>query len=128
MILLTTFHLSPVTAVFDVCVMSQASTLLARWTGGLLRPARQRVVAGGNVTGRSTSVFYYPSRGTVLEPLPAFAGPGDHGDRLGRGEPARSATSRPSAGPPRAADRPHHSGLLRTEGPYSGAPRRKPDP
>src|SRR5712691_554914 len=34
--------------------------LLARWTGGRLRPGRHRVVAGGTVTRRSTAVFVYP--------------------------------------------------------------------
>jgi isopenicillin N synthase-like dioxygenase len=40
--------------------------LLARWTGGRLRPGRHRVVAGGTVTRRSTAVFVYPALGTVV--------------------------------------------------------------
>jgi flavonol synthase len=51
-----------------------SGTLLTRWTNGLLRPARHRVVAGGAVTRRSTAVFYYPSLDTVLEPLGPFVG------------------------------------------------------
>ena len=47
--------------------------LLARWTGGRLRPGRHRVVAGGTVTRRSTAVFVYPALETVVGPLPAFA-------------------------------------------------------
>jgi len=35
--------------------------LLARWTGGRLRPGRHRVVAGGTVTRRSMAVFVYPA-------------------------------------------------------------------
>ena len=47
--------------------------LLARWTGGRLRPGRHRVVAGGTVTRRSTAVFVYPALETVVGPLPPFA-------------------------------------------------------
>ncbi len=43
--------------------------LLARWTGGRLRPGRHRVLAGGTVTRRSTAVFVYPALETVVEPL-----------------------------------------------------------
>ncbi|WP_300611456.1 2OG-Fe(II) oxygenase family protein, partial [Trebonia sp.] len=50
-----------------------SGTLLTRWTNGLLRPARHRVVAGGTVTRRSTAIFYYPGLAQVLEPLPPFA-------------------------------------------------------
>ena len=50
-----------------------SGTLLARWTGGRLRPARHRVVAGGTVTRRSTAVFVYPSLATVVQPLAPFA-------------------------------------------------------
>ena len=41
--------------------------LLARWTGGRLRPGRHRVVAGGTVTRRSMAVFVYPSLETVID-------------------------------------------------------------
>ncbi len=54
-----------------------SGTLLTRWSNGLLRPARHRVVAGGTVTRRSTAVFYYPGLAEVLEPLPPFAEPGE---------------------------------------------------
>jgi flavonol synthase len=47
--------------------------LLARWTGGRLRPGQHRVVAGGTVTRRSTAVFAYPALDTVVGPLPPFA-------------------------------------------------------
>jgi len=57
-----------------------SGTLLTRWSNGLLRPARHRVVAGGSVTRRSTAVFYYPSLEQVLEPLPAFTDPGEETD------------------------------------------------
>jgi flavonol synthase len=50
-----------------------SGTMLARWTGGRLRPGRHRVVAGGTVTRRSTAVFVYPALETVVEPLPPFA-------------------------------------------------------
>ena len=51
--------------------------LLARWTGGRLRPGRHRVLAGGTETRRSTAVFVYPALETVVEPLAPFAaGPG----------------------------------------------------
>jgi len=57
-----------------------SGTLLTRWTNGLLRPARHRVVAGGTVTRRSTAVFYYPALEAVLEPLPPFTEPGEETD------------------------------------------------
>ncbi len=41
--------------------------LLARWTGGRLRPGRHRVVAGGTVTRRSMAVFVYPALETVID-------------------------------------------------------------
>ena len=41
--------------------------LLARWTGGRLRPGRHRVVAGGTVTRRSMAVFVYPALETEVE-------------------------------------------------------------
>jgi isopenicillin N synthase-like dioxygenase len=41
--------------------------LLARWTGGRLRPGRHRVVAGGTVTRRSMAVFAYPALETVID-------------------------------------------------------------
>ncbi|HYB18529.1 MAG TPA: 2OG-Fe(II) oxygenase family protein [Streptosporangiaceae bacterium] len=50
-----------------------SGTLLARWTGGRLRPGRHRVVAGGTVTRRSTAVFVYPSLEVVVEPFGPFA-------------------------------------------------------
>ncbi len=50
-----------------------SGSLLARWTGGRLRPGRHRVVAGGTVTRRSTAVFVYPALETVVGPLPPFA-------------------------------------------------------
>jgi flavonol synthase len=50
-----------------------SGTLLARWTGGRLRPGRHRVVAGGTVTRRSTAVFVYPALETVVEPVGPFA-------------------------------------------------------
>jgi isopenicillin N synthase-like dioxygenase len=40
--------------------------LLARWTGGRLRPGRHRVVAGGTVTRRSMAVFVYPALESVV--------------------------------------------------------------
>jgi flavonol synthase len=57
-----------------------SGTLLTRWSNGLLRPARHRVVAGGSVTRRSTGVFYYPDLEQVLEPLAAFTEPGEETD------------------------------------------------
>jgi flavonol synthase len=54
-----------------------SGTLLTRWTNGLLRPARHRVVAGGTATRRSTAIFYYPALDRVLEPLAPFTGPGE---------------------------------------------------
>ena len=53
--------------------------LLARWTGGRLRPGRHRVVAGGTVTRRSTAVFVYPSLDVVVEPSGPFAAGSDLG-------------------------------------------------
>ncbi len=53
-----------------------SGTLLETWTGGRLRPARHRVVAGGTVTRRSTAVFVYPALETAVEPLGPFASPG----------------------------------------------------
>lgn len=50
-----------------------SGNLLARWTGGRLRPGRHRVVAGGTVTRRSTAVFAYPSLDTVVGLLSPFA-------------------------------------------------------
>jgi flavonol synthase len=47
--------------------------LLARWTGGRLRPGRHRVLAGGSVTRRSTAVFVYPSLDVAVGPLGPFA-------------------------------------------------------
>ena len=49
-----------------------SGSLLARWTGGQLRPGRHRVVAGGTVTRRSTAVFVYPALETVVAPLAPF--------------------------------------------------------
>ena len=49
-----------------------SGSLLARWTGGRLRPGRHRVVAGGTVTRRSTAVFVYPALDTVVAPLAPF--------------------------------------------------------
>ena len=49
-----------------------SGSLLARWTGGQLRPGRHRVVAGGTVTRRSTAVFVYPALETVVAPLSPF--------------------------------------------------------
>ena len=49
-----------------------SGSLLARWTGGRLRPGRHRVVAGGTVTRRSTAVFVYPALETVVAPLAPF--------------------------------------------------------
>lgn len=59
-----------------------SGTLLARWTGGRLRPGRHRVVAGGTVTRRSTAVFVYPSLEVVVEPFGPFAADSDLG-RMG---------------------------------------------
>ena len=50
-----------------------SGTLLARWTGGRLRPGQHRVVAGGTVTRRSIAVFVYPSLDVVVEPLGPWA-------------------------------------------------------
>jgi isopenicillin N synthase-like dioxygenase len=57
-----------------------SGSLLTRWTNGLLRPARHRVVAGGSATRRSTAVFYYPALNRVLEPLAPFVEPGEETD------------------------------------------------
>ena len=57
-----------------------SGTLLARWSNGLLRPARHRVVAGGTAKRRSLAVFYYPGLGQVLEPLAPFVQPGEETD------------------------------------------------
>jgi hypothetical protein len=46
--------------------------LLARWTGGRLRPGRHRVVAGGTVTRRSMAVFVYPDLEAVIEGVPVW--------------------------------------------------------
>ena len=51
--------------------------LLTRWTGGLLRAGRHRVVAGGMMRRRSTAVFCYPGLQTVVQPLEPFAAPAD---------------------------------------------------
>ncbi|MCK9878129.1 isopenicillin N synthase family oxygenase [Frankia sp. Ag45/Mut15] len=51
-----------------------SGTILTRWTNGLFRPVRHRVVAGGGVTRRSTGIFFHPSLDTVLEPLAEFVG------------------------------------------------------
>lgn len=51
-----------------------SGTILTRWTNGLFRPVRHRVVAGGAATRQSTGIFFHPSLDTVLEPLPAFVG------------------------------------------------------
>lgn len=57
-----------------------SGSLLTRWTNGLLRPARHRVVAGGTSTRRSVAIFYYPSLEQVLQPLPPFVEPGEETD------------------------------------------------
>jgi flavonol synthase len=57
-----------------------SGTLLTRWSNGLLRPARHRVVAGGTATRRSVGIFYYPGLEQVLEPLAAFVEPGEETD------------------------------------------------
>jgi flavonol synthase len=49
-----------------------SGSLLARWTGGRLRPGRHRVVAGGTVTRRSTAVFVYLTLQTMVAPLAPF--------------------------------------------------------
>ena len=54
-----------------------SGSLLARWTGGRLRPGRHRVVAGGTVTRRSTAVFVYPALETLVGPLTPFAADSD---------------------------------------------------
>ncbi len=50
-----------------------SGSLLARWTGGRLRPGQHRVVAGGTVTRRSIAVFVYPSLDVVVEPFGPWA-------------------------------------------------------
>ena len=50
-----------------------SGSLLARWTGGWLRPGQHRVVAGGTGTRRSIAVFVYPSLDVVVEPLGPWA-------------------------------------------------------
>jgi isopenicillin N synthase-like dioxygenase len=50
-----------------------SGSLLTSWTGGRMRAARHRVVAGGSGTRRSTAVFVYPDLDTVIKPLKAFA-------------------------------------------------------
>jgi isopenicillin N synthase-like dioxygenase len=57
-----------------------SGSLLTRWTNGLLRPARHRVVAGGTATRRSTAIFYYPALDRVLEPLAPFVEPDEETD------------------------------------------------
>jgi flavonol synthase len=57
-----------------------SGTLLTRWTNGLLRPARHRVVAGGTARRRSVGIFYHPGLEQVLEPLPPFIEPGEETD------------------------------------------------
>jgi len=57
-----------------------SGSLLTRWTNGLLRPARHRVVAGGTATRRSVAIFYYPGLAQVLEPLVPFVEPGEETD------------------------------------------------
>ncbi|HXW43869.1 MAG TPA: 2OG-Fe(II) oxygenase family protein [Streptosporangiaceae bacterium] len=57
-----------------------SGSLLTRWTNGLLRPARHRVVAGGTATRRSVAIFYYPGLEQVLQPLAPFVEPGEETD------------------------------------------------
>jgi flavonol synthase len=57
-----------------------SGSLLTRWTNGLLRPARHRVVAGGTRKRRSVAIFYYPGLEQVLEPLASFVEPGEETD------------------------------------------------
>jgi flavonol synthase len=57
-----------------------SGSLLTRWTNGLLRPVRHRVVAGGTAKRRSVAVFYYPGLDQVLEPLEPFIQPGEETD------------------------------------------------
>ena len=57
-----------------------SGSLLTRWTNGLLRPARHRVVAGGTQKRRSVAIFYYPGLEQVLEPLAPFVEPGEETD------------------------------------------------
>lgn len=52
-----------------------SGSMLARWTNGLLRPARHRLVTGGAAARQSAAVFYHPGLGDLLEPLPAFFQP-----------------------------------------------------
>lgn len=53
-----------------------SGSLLARWTGDELRPAKHRVVAGGRDTRRSVALFFYPSLEEVVAPMPQFGGGG----------------------------------------------------
>jgi flavonol synthase len=69
-----------------------SGTLLARWTGGRLRPGRHRVVAGGTVTRRSTAVFVYPALETVVQPLGPFAA-GSSGSLSSAGSSGSSGSS-----------------------------------
>jgi flavonol synthase len=57
-----------------------SGSLLTRWTNGVLRPVRHRVVAGGTAKRRSVAVFYYPGLEQVLEPLAPFVEPGEETD------------------------------------------------
>lgn len=57
-----------------------SGSLLTRWTNGLLRPARHRVVAGGTRKRRSVAIFYHPGLEQVLEPLAPFVEPGQATD------------------------------------------------
>lgn len=50
---------------------------LARWTNGVLKPGRHRVVAGGSVRRLSSGTFWSPRVDTTIEPLPAFVGDGE---------------------------------------------------
>jgi flavonol synthase len=54
-----------------------SGNLLTRWTGGRLRAARHRVVAGGTMTRRSTAVFCHPDLDRVVQPLAPFAAEAD---------------------------------------------------
>ena len=65
-----------------------SGSLLARWTGGRLRPGRHRVVAGGTVTRRSTAVFVYPALDTVVAPLAPFPA-GSGAELVGAAGPVR---------------------------------------
>jgi isopenicillin N synthase-like dioxygenase len=56
-------------------------TLLSRWTNGLLRPARHRVMPGGEVARRSAAIFFYPGLGQAFDPLTPFAEPASRSAR-----------------------------------------------